>query len=359
MIRDDAIIQWKRFQELNLGDPFFDSLKAAYAEFENWFVRKGQQPALVVFDDNGYLQGFLYLKREVGPVTDVNPPINIPALMKVGTFKINAHGTRLGERFVKKMFDCAMSARIPLAYITVFPEHLGLISLLERYGFNLYGFKETPNGREAVYLKSFYQLVNDPCLDFPILNAIGKRKWLLAIKPDFHSRLFPDSLLKTESPNIVEDLSYANSIHKIYISFAPNAQDIQRGDVVAIYRTAEEGKPAEYNSVVSSLCLVEEVRPRHTFISEQDFVNYCIQHSVFSEPELRQWFKRGANVTTIRMTYNIALPKRPNRRTLAEEVGLDRSERWTLLPLTDEQFSKLLIEGQVYEGSVVNQAGVC
>ena len=358
MLRDDAVIQWKKFGEINISDPFFDSLKKAYAEFPAWFTRKADELALVVYDDMEALQGFLYLKQEAGPVTDTVPPINAPAVMKVGTFKIDAHGTRLGERFVKKLFDCTLAFGLPLAYVTIFPEHAGLISLLERYGFLFYGHKEGPNGRENVYVKNLYGLVGDPCLDFPVLNASGKRKWLLSIRPDFHSRLFPDSLLRTETPSVVKDLSYANSIHKVYVSFAPNASLLQRGDVVVIYRTAEPGKHAEFSSVASSLCSVEEVRSRQTFANEQDFVDYCIRHSVFSEPELREWYRRGDNVTTIRMTYNIALPKRPNRRALADEVGLDRKERWTLLPMTDEQFSRLLVKGQVYEGSVIDQAGV-
>ena len=355
-MRDDAVIQYKKFNEIDLDSPFFDSLKEAYAEFTDWFGRKGDEQALVVYDDAAHIQGFMYLKPEPGPVKDVHPPINAAVVLKVGTFKINAHGTRLGERFVKKIFDYALAERFPYVYVTVFPEHEMLIQRLETYGFSKHGIKDGPNGREDVYVKDFARLTGNICLDYPIVNAIGKRKWLLAIRPIFHSRLFPDSLLRTEDSSIVPDLSYANSIHKIYISFAPIAAELQPGDVLVIYRMAEPGKSAEYSSVASSVCVVEEIRPRSSFADERAFVSYCGRLSIFNEDELRQWFRRGGNVTAIRMTYNIALPKRPTRHILAEEVGLDRHERWTVLPLTDAQFSRILERGKIHASSVVDQA---
>ena len=30
-------LQYKRFADVNLNDPFFDSLKASYREFSDWF----------------------------------------------------------------------------------------------------------------------------------------------------------------------------------------------------------------------------------------------------------------------------------------------------------------------------------
>lgn len=53
-------------------------------------------------DDTKSIDGFLFLKVEDGLVGDVTPPLAPMTRIKVGTFKINAHGTKLGERFVKK-----------------------------------------------------------------------------------------------------------------------------------------------------------------------------------------------------------------------------------------------------------------
>jgi len=357
-MRGDAVIQRKKFEDVDLADPFFDSLKDAYKEFSDWFRKKHDETAFVVIDEASKLQGFMYLKEEHGPVTDVDPPLNARRILKVGTFKINAHGTRLGERFVKKIFDYALARQCPYVYVTVFPQHEALIGRLKNYGFVHHGEKKRENGCEDVYVKSFTRLAGNICLDYPLVNTIGKKKWLLSIWPMYHSPLFPDSLLKTEDASIVEDLSFSNSIHKAYISFAPGVADVSAGDVLVMYRTAEEGKAAEYSSVATSICVVEEVRQRESFRDEKEFLSYCQRHSVFSLEKLRQWYKQRGSVYVVRMTYNIALPKRLTRHVLAEEVGLDRSERWTLLQLTDGQFRKIREKGQVYEGVVIDQAGV-
>lgn len=41
------------------------------------------------------------MKIEEGPVTDILPLIVDKRILKLGTFKVNPHGTRLGERFLK------------------------------------------------------------------------------------------------------------------------------------------------------------------------------------------------------------------------------------------------------------------
>jgi hypothetical protein len=152
-MREDAIIQRKLFREINLDDPFFDSLKEAYKEFAVWFQSKADQQALVVYDDAGGLQGFMYLKEEVGPIIDIDPPLNAPMVLKVGTFKVEAHGTRLGERFVKKIFDFALGKGLSHIYVTVFPKHTKLVERLQAYGFSKHGRKAAQTARRRSSLK--------------------------------------------------------------------------------------------------------------------------------------------------------------------------------------------------------------
>lgn len=67
--------------------------------------------------------------------------------------KINAHGTKLGERFLKKIFDYVVASNAEDVYVTVFAKHEGLLKLFERYGFEIYGEKNSGNGRELVLYK--------------------------------------------------------------------------------------------------------------------------------------------------------------------------------------------------------------
>lgn len=102
------IIQTKRFNEIDLSDSFFESLKSDYPGFEDWFRKKDTEEVLVQYADEG-LQAFLYLKDESGLTPEgINPPLPAKKWLKVGTFKIDAHRTRLGERFIKKIMDFAI-----------------------------------------------------------------------------------------------------------------------------------------------------------------------------------------------------------------------------------------------------------
>ena len=62
------------FGEINLQDSFFDKLKSDYAEFSAWFSRKSEQNEFAyVLVDGRSIDGFMYLKEEPGPVTDISP----------------------------------------------------------------------------------------------------------------------------------------------------------------------------------------------------------------------------------------------------------------------------------------------
>lgn len=90
-----------KFQQVNLEDPFFTSLKEDYNGFEDWFQRKSDSDAYIQKKDDGELEAFLYLKIEEGVVEDVSPKLPEGKHLKVGTFKIDAHNTKLGEYFIQ------------------------------------------------------------------------------------------------------------------------------------------------------------------------------------------------------------------------------------------------------------------
>ena len=71
----EEIISLRRFNEIDLNDPFLDSLKTDYPGFEEWFIKKSQSDAQAYVQYNdGRLQAFLYLKDESGTtLEDVSP----------------------------------------------------------------------------------------------------------------------------------------------------------------------------------------------------------------------------------------------------------------------------------------------
>ncbi len=354
----ESAISVKKFRDINVDDPFFDSLKDSYAEFTEWFSRKADENAYVSYTPNGMLQAFLYLKVETGPINDVTPPLNASKCLKVGTFKTIAHGTKLGERFVKIIVDTVLSCGLRLAYLTVFPQHESLIKILEAYGFSKRGSKVTHNGTELLYVKDMQYISGDPKLDYPVVDSRGHNKWLMSIYADFHTSLFPDSILKTEKTSIIQDTSFTNSIHKVYVGAYRDFPLVRSGDCLVIYRCVERDsrKSAWFGSVATSLCAVEEIYPTNAFQSVDDFISYCKRYSVFNEEKLRGLYKND-RMYAVKMTYNLAFPRRPTLGTLVQSGAVPHPGTETymgFLPLSDMSFSKILSLGGVREGFVIH-----
>lgn len=349
---NDPVIKKVKFRNINLDDTFFDNLKESYTEFQDWFKRKENEEAFVTYD-NDSLSGFMYLKEENGPITDITPTLNIQKILKVGTFKIEAHGTRLSDRYIKKIFDVAISKNIECIYVTVFKQHETLIERLCEYGFKYHGNKETNNGIEEVFIKDFKTISNNIYLDYPIINPKNKI-WLLGIYPQFHTKLFPDSALHTEKnilDKLIYDLTPANSIRKIYIARMKNMDKISQNDVIVIYRTAEKDKPAKYSSVATSLCVVDEVKKITDFISVDEFINYA-KYSIFSKSELERQYQYMNNYI-IKMTYNVALNNRIIRNDLINQVGIDENAYAGLMEISKEQLKIICKLGGINESLII------
>ncbi|HFU8035863.1 TPA: GNAT family N-acetyltransferase [Escherichia coli] len=149
-------IEEKFFSDIDLKDPFFNSLRADYEGFDVWFLSKGKNKAFVSRNELGEIDGFLYLKIEDEELSDMTPTFPKMKRVKLGTFKIDAHGTKLGEHFIRIMFQFAMRNKLKEVYVTIFDKHSGLIRLLTKYGFVLKARKNlsTINGQEGVYFKN-------------------------------------------------------------------------------------------------------------------------------------------------------------------------------------------------------------
>lgn len=155
--------------------------------------------------------------------------------------------------------QAAVYKEVDEVYVTIFAKHEALIKLLQRYGFEERGKK----GDELVLVRPIKQRSNNILRDYPFVHTEGKRKFLLAIKPEYHTRLFPDSILNTEQREkdyLVRDVAHTNSIHKIYVCRMKGVDQLHRGDVLVIYRMSDGAGPAYYRSVISSVCVVEEIK---------------------------------------------------------------------------------------------------
>ncbi|WP_300827114.1 hypothetical protein [Helicobacter sp. UBA3407] len=352
-----ANIRYNFFSDIDLKDSFFDTLRQDYHGFDEWYNKKASQgeKAYTLYEDSK-LVCFLYLKEE-SPIDNTNivPPLDTTkSWIKIGTFKVIPHKTKLGERLIKRMFDFAISKNIFNLYVTAFSKHEALINLLKQYGFYQWGKK----GDELVLVKNIAitqeDMQQDICLDFPSINAKGVNKYILGIYPQYHTGMFSDSMLKTENFNILKDLSESNSIHKVYIAKMQGIENLKRGDLLIIYRTKDDNAPnANYSSVATSLCVVEEYRYISSF-TEEDFIKYCKPHNLFPKEKLKQYYKNRQYPKIIKMTYNVSFKKRVILDILREIIKRESEPYWGFVSINDDEFQQILRAGEVNESIIIH-----
>ncbi|MCX5905297.1 MAG: hypothetical protein NTV89_17915 [Proteobacteria bacterium] len=346
----------KHFGEVNLKDPFFDGFREDYDGFDKWFNKKSDEIAYVTYIKDRILS-FLYVKIE-GPeenYSEITPVFNPKKRLKIGTFKVVSNGVRLGERFLKIIFDNALINKVDEIYVTIFDkrdDEKRLIALFEDWGFKLHGKKNSSSGEELVYVHNFepaYDAKN-PKFTYPYLSR-RVNTFLVPIYPDYHTELLPDSILKTESPaDFVENEPHRNGISKIYISRSFE-KNLATGDVIIFYRTG-----GYHKSVITTIGVVEKVIS--DIKDEQDFISKCRKRSIFTDDELRKhWnFKKSLRPFIVNFLYVYSFPKRINLQRLIELKiikDIDSAPRG-FQKITSDQFNKIIKETMTDESIIVD-----
>ena len=347
-------VQKLKFGKIDLNDTFFDSLKEDYVGFDKWFIKKYDEEAYITINsNNGMLLSFLYLKveDENENYSNINPQFSPKRRLKIGTFKVISNGFRLGERFVKIVFDNALKNHVQEIYVTIYdkrPEQRRLIDLLEQWGFVLWG---TKGEGELVYVRDFSQNFDIENLKacFPYISK-GKNAYIVPIYPEYHTELLPDSILNTESPKeFIEDFPHRNSINKVYVSRAMEPYP-SVGDILVFYRTG-----GYYKSVVTTIGEVLEVKT--DFQDENDFIFYCRKKSVYPEQALREMWRYSARKPfVVNFLYDYSFPHRINMKELIELkvlTGINDAPRG-FKPITKEQFEIILKETRSDESFIVD-----
>lgn len=346
-------VQKLKFGRINLEDDFFRSLKEDYVGFDKWFIKKYDEEAYItVNSNNGLLLSFLYLKveNEEEIYSDVTPVFTSKKRLKVGTFKVINNGFRLGERFMKIIFDNALKNKVDEIYVTIFDkrdEQRRLIDLLEQWGFVLWGKKND----ELVYIRNFSNKTDKNHLKhyYPFISRTNNN-FIVPIYPDYHTELLPDSILNTESPEeFIEDFPHRNGINKVYVSRALTPHP-EVGDILVFYRTG-----GYYKSVVSTIGVVQEVK--RDFKDEEDFVLYCRKSSVFPEDQLRaMWSYSPTKPFVLKFLYVYSFPHRINMKELIDlQVlsGVNDAPRG-FKQITKEQFNNILKATKSDESFIVD-----
>jgi hypothetical protein len=311
-------VKKERFGNVDLSNSFFDSFRTDYIGFDKWYRSKNDEYVYVCKHDKDVF-AFLFLKIESNDesYSNITPQLSPKKRLKIGTFKVILNGYKLGERFLKIIFDNAIEQNVDEIYVTIFNKSLEqqrLIYLLERYGFKYFGIKTTNSGEENVYVREMSKKTNSkyPKQNYPYIKR-NARTFLVPIYGKYHTELFPDSILRTESPlDFIENEPWRNAISKVYISRSIT-RDIIPGDNLVFYRTG-----GYYESVITTIGIVENITTN--IPSYQEFKDCCGKRSVFTEKELlEQWeYKPYSRPFVVQFLYSYSFPHRINLKKLIE-----------------------------------------
>ena len=289
---------------LDINDPFFDSLKEDYPEFNHWFEKISKEERnCLIYTENGKLGALLVYKLENENIDLVNETLIPKPRIKIATMKVSSTGNKIGELFLYWIINYAISLGYEEVYLTHFiKENDDLVYLIEEYGFKFVG----DNVRsEAVYIKNINkdEILEEINMNDDSFSDIAKkyypyfcdnenvRKFIVPIKPEFHEKLFLKQIVQTRLESFSEEgfgeypsnLIATNTIKKAYLSHA-NA-NLKEGDLVLFYETDKKG--IADIGVVESFYRVDNLNDLHQLISKR---------SVFSLEELEELIKTEVSV---------------------------------------------------------------
>lgn len=355
---------YMRFGDIDLSDPFFDSLKADYLSFDKWFQSKISEPVFVYQDEVG-VGAFLYVKdREAEAIGLVDGELASCERTKIGTLKIadRIQGQRLGEGAFGLALWRWRKLKTEEIYLTVFPSHDDIIFFAHKFGFLDVGVKE--NG-EHVFLKQRSCIdYSDPYKAFPFLTPKFANAGYIVIEDKYHDQLFPYSELKGNKPNNKDllnkiEISAANGMTKYYIGSPYSPWPFKVGEPIFVYRKDTTTSPGRsYRSCITSIVVVTEITPIKvrdaSQMSEDEFVCYIKNKSVYNESELREKYRERKPLVVLGMLY-LGYFGAGNNVTMRwlQDNGFWPQEYPTNARLSHDQFKAIASEGGINVSDIV------
>lgn len=327
----------------SLPSAFFDSLRAGYPEFDDWFREKARQGrrAWVNWEAEGVVGGIcIYALQDNERITD--GIVLRGVALKLATFKVGEtnRGKKVGELFLKAAFRYATGNRIENIFIHGDEDqHAFLFQMLEDFGFVRVGHHPGSDGRDAVYLKYHPILPPEEELGpFEYLRryyphyrgdaAVGK--FIIPIRPEYHRILFPDydSPIDQQMPLFRPPNTVGNAIKMAYLCHA-QTKTMTPGDVVLFYRSGDE-------RAVTTVGIVESYE---TIEGVENIVSRVKRRTVYSMREIERMAEKPTRVLLFRLVSHL---QRAVPQAILEREGVLGGAPQSITRITDDGFKKVL-----------------
>jgi len=321
-----------------LADAFFNSLRAGYDGFDEWFREKARESrkAWTYRDESGALGAIcIYDVQTDETVTNAGKRLDGKAL-KLCTFKVgqSVRGRKIGELFLKAAFRYGTENACEHIFIHADVEkHAYLVNLLVDFGFYDVG----SYGPDRVFVKR-HPISAPDTRDLSALEFVRRfyphyqyghqvQKFLVPIKQDFHRILFPD-YQALQSELFAPQGSVGNAIKLAYLCHAASNQ-IGPGDVLLFYRSEDE-------QAVTSLGVVDQFAVLSDAASIAAMVS---RRTVYSIKDIEDMATRPTKVILFRLVKHFPAP--PALKRLLDD-GVVAGNIQSITKISDDAFSRVL-----------------
>lgn len=335
---------------LEINDPFFESLKEEYGEpvFEKWFKdisRKGRK-CWVHFNEDHSIGALLIYKIENESIDDSVPSLPTKNRLKLSTFKVTQTGYKIGELFIKLSVKYALKKNLSEIYLTHFTKQDdNLVDLISEYGFNKVSVKS--NG-EDIYIKEL--LVDKKNLKSLPPTEISKKfypnfydgmrikKFIVPIRPEFHERLFIDykGRQTTLPEHVGKFITEGNTIKKAYLSNS-RITKISSGDLLLFYRSGDKME-------LTSLGIVENVFP--SLQDTDEILRHVGKRTVYSIDEIKKMAEHPTIV--ILFTFHFYLTN-PLKLVDLKKMGILKGVTQSITQISHEKYLQIKNRGGIDE----------
>lgn len=337
-----------KFCTLDYNDRFFNSFKYDYEPYYHiWFKKKGNDEAFIAADEKGKLRGLLKLKfeDEKEDTGVIEPKFGTCKRLKISSLKADFTSQKLGQRFMRIVFETALKFKVDEIYITLFPkspEHLRLVNMIEQWGFVHYGYKD---GNELVFVRDFRKKTNeDPKICFPYHSSVNG-VFIVPIYRSYASQLLPP-FGHDVNDNDVEPNKRATK--KVLILHKDNDR-IKAGSILLFFQKSDNDPNLRFMLGVG---VVENVY--RNFHNESQFMARCRKRSILNNASLMEcWTRAEEKPIAVEFLYAHYFDETITSIAL-QNVGVDTTVLHSQCPtfITREQFH-LLIKHTIYAKTIV------
>lgn len=339
-----------KFGSLDYNDKFFNSFKYDYEPYyHTWFKKKANDYAYIASDEKGQLRGLLKLKLEDkgDDAGLIEPRFHACRRLKISSLKADFTSQKLGQRFMRIVFETALNLKVDEIYITLFPkspEHLRLVNMIEQWGFFHYGNKD---GNELVFVRDFRKrTTTDPKICFPYQSS-SNGIFIVPIYRSYASQLLPPFGYEVNDDDVEPN---KRAIKKVLILHKDDVA-MKAGSIMLFFQKSDNDPGSRYMLGVG---VVENVY--RYFPNESQFVARCRKRSILNNSSLKDcWTRAEEKPVVVEFLYAHCFQESITTATL-NAVGINTKGLHSQCPtsINREQFYSLIKDTKYAKTIVVD-----